>query len=189
MKLYRYIILLHKLLTTFIFRLKYFLFIDISYKSFIGSRVYIKPIMIKDKRISITMKEGAYIKSDVIIQGSGEFILGRKSYISSYSVLGINEKVIIGDNVMIADNFSLRDTDHKFDRLDMPMNLQGITTAPIIIEDNVWIGHGVTITKGITVGTGSIVAAGSVVTKDIPPYAIVGGIPAKVIKYRIENED
>jgi len=112
------------------------------------------------------------------------FIIG----INSYSVIGVNEKVIIGDNVMIADNFSFRDTDYAFDRIDIPMREQGIITSPITIDDDVWIGHGVIITKGVMIGTGAIIAAGAVVTKDVPACAIVGGVPAKIIKYRNENE-
>ncbi|GAC23344.1 galactoside O-acetyltransferase [Paraglaciecola mesophila KMM 241] len=85
---------------------------------------------------------------------------------------------------MIADAVSIRDTDHKHDKIGVPMIEQGIVTAPVIIKDNVWIGYGVTILKGVEIGEGSIVAAGSVVTKNIPPYSIAGGIPSKVIKMR-----
>ena len=58
----------------------------------------------------------------------------------------------------------------------------------IIVDDDVWIGYGATIMSGVHIGQGAVVAAGAVVTKDVPPYAIVGGVPAKVIKYRIEPE-
>jgi len=65
--------------------------------------------------------------------------------------------------------------------------LEGISKGDIIIDDDVWIGCGSIILSGVHIGQGSVVAAGSVVTKDIPPYAIVGGVPARVIKYRFEE--
>ena len=64
------------------------------------------------------------------------------------------------------------------------MNRQGGTKEPIIIEDDVWIGYGVIITAGVYVGKGAILAAGAVVTKDVEPYTIVGGVPAKPIGVR-----
>lgn len=60
---------------------------------------------------------------------------------------------------------------------------------PIVIEDDVWCGANVTILKGVTIGHGSVVAAGAVVTKSFPPYSIIGGVPAKLIKMRFDNED
>ena len=59
---------------------------------------------------------------------------------------------------------------------------------PIIIENDVWIGYRVTILSGIRIGNGAIVAAGSVVTRDVPPYSIVGGVPARIIRYRFNQE-
>ena len=64
------------------------------------------------------------------------------------------------------------------------MKNQGIHTSPIIIEDDVWVGYGAVITKGVTISKGAIIGANAVVTKDVPKYAIVGGVPAKIIKYR-----
>lgn len=61
---------------------------------------------------------------------------------------------------------------------------EGISKGDIIIDDDVWIGYGATIMSGVHIGQGAVIAAGAVVTKDVPPYAIVGGIPAKIIKYR-----
>lgn len=68
------------------------------------------------------------------------------------------------------------------------MGMESISKGDIVVEDDVWIGYGSTIMSGLHVGQGAIIAAGSVVTKDVPPYAIVGGVPAKVIKYRFSEE-
>lgn len=65
---------------------------------------------------------------------------------------------------------------------------EAISKGPIIIDDDVWIGYGVTILSGVHIGQGAIIAAGAVVTKDVPPYAIVGGVPAKMLKYRFNPE-
>ena len=74
---------------------------------------------------------------------------------------------------------------HKFDRTDTPMRLQGYTEPkPIIIDDDVWIGENVTFTIGRHIYEGTVVAANSVVTKDFPPYLVIGGNPAKLIKMR-----
>ncbi|MDC1505115.1 acyltransferase [Winogradskyella sp.] len=145
----------------------------------------LKIIKFKKKgKLRIDLKKGASLKSNVIIQGSGHLILGERSYFSSYCVVGVNEKIEIGNDVMIADCVSLRDTDHKFTDTSKPMNIQGVSTAPIVVCDDVWIGHGSVITKGVTIGKGAIIGANSVVTKNIEPYAIVGGVPAKLIKFR-----
>lgn len=63
-----------------------------------------------------------------------------------------------------------------------------VSKGAVIIEDEVWIGYGALILSGVTIGKGSIIAAGSVVTRDVPPYAIVGGNPAKIIRYRLPRE-
>ena len=87
--------------------------------------------------------------------------------------------------------------DHYTDRISTfpfrakcisPDALEGIGKGDIVVEDDVWIGCRVTVLSGVRIGQGSVVAAGSVVTKDVPPYAIVGGVPARVIKYRFEPE-
>lgn len=106
----------------------------------------------------------------------------------------INENVfiqsaIIGDNVMIAPNVAILSSTHRYENLDIPMVEQEdiIGEAPIL-ENDVWIGRNVVILPGIKIGTGAIVGACSLVTKDVPAFAIVGGVPAKVIKYRNDTK-
>jgi len=102
----------------------------------------------------------------------------------------INENVFIqgatiGSYVMIAPNVSILNSTHNFDRIDIPMIEQGaVKQDNPIVEDDVWLGRNVTILPGIKIGKGSIVAAGAVVVKNVEPYSIVGGVPAKLIKKR-----
>ena len=92
--------------------------------------------------------------------------------------------ITIGDNVLIGHNVVLATLDHN----TCVSKRAELFAAPIVIEDNVWIGANTTVTSGVTIGKGSIVAAGAVVMKDVPKYSIVGGIPAKVIRELTKEE-
>ena len=98
------------------------------------------------------------------------------------------EKIKIGDDVLIASKVYITDHNHgnyKGDNQDSPFstpNSRKIYTKPVIIEKNVWLGEFVSILQGVTIGEGSIIGTMSVVTKDIPPYSIAVGSPARVIK-------
>ncbi|RJQ60599.1 MAG: acyltransferase [Stygiobacter sp.] len=94
--------------------------------------------------------------------------------------------LFIGNDVLIGPNVIIHSANHKFDRLDIPIRLQGHEFKKIIIEDDVWVGAGTIILAGVTVHKGAILAAGAVVTQDVPSLAIVGGVPAKILKYRNE---
>ncbi|MBN1398747.1 MAG: acyltransferase [Bacteroidetes bacterium] len=118
-----------------------------------------------------------FVGNDVYI-GPGALFLSTESYIN------IGNKVLFGPNVtIIGGNHS----SHIIGKYMFDYKLSDklkTDDAPVIIEDDVWVGTGATILKGVTVGRGSIVAAGAVVTKSVPPYAIIGGVPAKVLKFR-----
>ncbi|MBQ4507980.1 MAG: acyltransferase [Paludibacteraceae bacterium] len=111
--------------------------------------------------------------------------IGHKSYINHDSEIRCRERITIGNNVSIAYNVLIQDSDYHttYDDNGNPKP----QTLPIVIEDNVWIGANVIILKGVTIGEGSIVAAGSVVTKSIPSYSLAGGNPARIIKQNIKH--
>jgi len=96
-------------------------------------------------------------------------------------------KITLGDHVLTAANCMFIAYSHAYDSLDEPIKEQGYYDAPIVIEDDVWLGHGVTVMAGVKIGKGSIIGAGAVVNKDIPPYSIAAGVPAKVIKSRLKE--
>ena len=117
-----------------------------------------------------------------------------RTEIGNNSGIGVNAffygKVIIGDNVMMAPDCIIYVRNHESSRLDIPMCEQGSTEErPVTIGNDVWIGGRVIILPGVTIGDGAIVGAGSVVTKNVSPYDIVAGNPARVIKNRKDTVD
>jgi maltose O-acetyltransferase len=91
----------------------------------------------------------------------------------------------IGDNVMMGPEVVMYSVNHKFDRVDIPMCKQGFQEGqPITIGNNVWLGRRVIILPGVTIGDGCVIGAGAVVAKDIEPYSIAVGNPARVVKKR-----
>ena len=93
--------------------------------------------------------------------------------------------VSVGNFVMIAPNVSIYSRTHMYSDFETPMVLSGNSEIrEVIIEDDVWIGINAVVLPGIRIGKGSIIGANSVVTKDVPPYSIAGGVPAKIIKSR-----
>lgn len=90
--------------------------------------------------------------------------------------------VTIGNNVIMAQNIVLSGLNHVYADVNVPIQFQPVTMAPIIVEDDCWIGANAVITAGVTIGKHSVVAGGSVVTKSVPPFSIVGGNPARILK-------
>ena len=107
------------------------------------------------------------------------------TFITGYGMPGkTNGLIKIGNNVRIAANVMMISANHVFDNPDIPIYKQGLVVKPITIEDDVWIAGRVNIMAGVTIGKGSVIGSGSVVTKDIPPYSVAVGVPARVIKKR-----
>ena len=141
-------------------------------------------------------EKGVTIGKQCTISGIKNIKIGKNSSIGGRAlILCTRAKLIIGNYVMIGPQVSIITGDHKIDTVGKYMvNVSDDEKVPendlpVVIEDDVWIGANSTILKGVTIGEGSVVAAGSVVTKNVPAYTIVGGVPAKIIKNRFTDDE
>lgn len=131
----------------------------------------------------ITGSKAKKININRMCHFENDVIIGDRSGIGANSFL--HGPTTIGKCVMIGSDCYIYTRNHEFNRTDIPMIDQGFKgKKEVIIEDDVWIGSRVTILPGVRIGKGSIIGAGAVVTKDVEPYSIVGGVPAKLIKKR-----
>jgi acetyltransferase-like isoleucine patch superfamily enzyme len=132
----------------------------------------------------VEIGERCVIDRGASIECRGRLVIGAQVIAGHHVTIGVNGSVRIGADSLIAELVSIRDHDHGFDRNDVPMRDQGSMTADVVIGRDVWIGAKATITSGVTIGDHAIVAAGAVVTRDVEPWSIVGGVPARVIGRR-----
>jgi acetyltransferase-like isoleucine patch superfamily enzyme len=106
--------------------------------------------------------------------------------IGNHTRIGLHNTIIgpveIGSHVNLAQGITVTALNHNFDDTQKRIDEQGVSTIPVTIEDDVWIGANAVILPGVTIGNHCVVAAGAVVTKDVPPHSLVAGVPAKVIK-------
>lgn len=134
---------------------------------------------------NVSILKNTIIECTGVIRNLGEgLIIGNNVGIAQNCFIQVRGLVEIGDNVILGPNVSIFSENHVFSNPELPVSVQGETRKGVTIENGVWIGTRAVVLDGVTVGKNSIVAAGSVVNKDVPPYSIVGGIPAKIIKYR-----
>lgn len=110
----------------------------------------------------------------------GEVIIGDHTRIGLHNT--IIGPVTIGNHVNLAQGITVTALNHNFDDSDKRIDEQGVSTTPVVIEDDIWIGANAVILPGVTIGHHSVVAAGAVVTKNVPPHSLVAGVPAKIIK-------
>lgn len=106
--------------------------------------------------------------------------------IGDYTRIGLHNTIIgpvtIGNHVNLAQGITVTALNHNFADPNKRIDEQGVSTTPVVIEDDIWIGANAVILPGVTIGHHSVVAAGAVVTKNVPPHSLVAGVPAKVIK-------
>lgn len=150
---------------------------------------------------SITVGAGTHIRGQLLTFGHGGHItMGSYCYVGDNSKLWSAIRLSIGDRVLIGHNSSIFDSDtHSMNARDRHREYVEIITRghpleldlreePVIIEDDVWVGCNVVILKGVTIGRGAVVGAGSIVTHDVPPYVIVAGNPARIVRELSSDE-
>ena len=158
------------------------------------------PRLFNRKKVQLLRRMVASCGSSVSIPPDVRFY-GYNIHLGNHVSLGsgmvcmcTNAPIHVGDHVMFGPNVTVITGDHRIDMVGKYMidvseaDKLPENDLPVVFEGDNWIGANTTILKGVTVGRGAVVAAGAVVTANVPPYAIVGGVPAKVIKYRFDEE-
>lgn len=161
-------------------------------------------VQIDWKHLILSKKSGFYLGENAIVFGrlqcqkdGAQLHIGANFFLGAGSRIVSSDDVRIGNNVLISHNCYITDTDgHSLNaairRKDVPNRWAGfkdwsaVESSPVKIENDVWIGPQVIVLKGVQIGEGAVVSAGSVVTKDIPSYSLVAGVPANIIR-NLEN--
>ena len=167
------------------------------FKIFFGGFEHLKDTLmskIMKRKMKVCGKNVSLHPSTSVYFGLENLSLGNNVSIPRFSHIFCTEApLIIGNNVIFGPAPTIVTGDHRIDVIGKPIfssyDKLPENDAPVIIEDDVWVGAHVTILKGVTIGRGSVVAAGSVVNKQTPPYSISGGVPAKTIKFRFTIEE
>ncbi len=115
-----------------------------------------------------------------LISIGAKTVLGQECTVSAFQHVSIGRECVIADRVMLID------FDHGMVEVDRPVRLQGIYKRDVRVGNNVWIGYGACVLRGVTVGDNAVIGTNAVVTRDVPPNAVVGGVPARVIRMRDE---
>jgi len=118
--------------------------------------------------------------SRVYINKDAHLKVGVKGYINHNANISCFKEITIGDDTVISEGVTIRDSDNH------TLEIEGFEMlGPVHIGNHVWIGLNVTILKGVSIGDGAVIAAGAVVTKDVPPAALVGGVPARILRENV----
>ncbi|GAB3255365.1 acyltransferase [Larkinella harenae] len=123
----------------------------------------------------------------VVNNGVGPVLIGDRCTVGIGSV--VIGPVTIGNDVIIAQHVVFSGLNHSYEDVRQSIRAQPVVTRPIVVEDECWIGANAVITAGVTIGRHSVVAGGSVVTRNVPPYSVVGGNPARLLKQYDASEN
>jgi acetyltransferase-like isoleucine patch superfamily enzyme len=134
---------------------------------------------------NFTLGKFAIIECTGVLRDVGDSLrIGNNVGINHYCFIGVRGNITIGDHVIFGPRVNIFSENHIFNGLDIPIKNQGVEKKDTIIGNDVWIGASVSIMPGVKIGNGCVIAAGSVVTKDVPDFSVVAGVPAEVIKNR-----
>lgn len=134
---------------------------------------------------NVSILRNSIIECTGVLSELGEGLyIGDNVGIAQNCFIQVRGLVRIGNNVIFGPGVSIFSENHRFDNLNLSIKDQGVERKGVEIKDGVWIASNATILDGVTIGENSIVAAKSLVLNDVPPFAIVGGVPARVLKYR-----
>jgi len=140
-------------------------------------------------RASLSIGDHSHIHTHAILMTyGGQISLGSYCTVNPFCILYGHGGIKIGNEVRIATHTVMVASNHVYDDPNRSIRSQGVTGRGIVVEDDVWVGAGVSVLDGVTIGRGSVVGAGAVVTTDVPPYSVVGGVPARILKWRKSPE-
>jgi len=149
---------------------------------------WLRAVSIPRQWSDITIRDNCSFDDGVVLLASGarrrgKLVIGPGTYVNRYTIFDAHQQLHVGRDVMIGPHCYFTDADHGMSP-GASVKSQPMRHAPLVIEDEAWIGAHVTVLPGVRIGRGAVVAAGSVVTRDVPPLSIVGGVPARLMRYR-----
>lgn len=148
-------------------------------------RVSSRESFLMAKKKGMFIGKGTYIHPTSMFANAQKIKIGKECYIGAYcNIRPLNEEIIIGDHCLVSQFVSIIGANHKIDQARITDKIEDHVSKKVVIGDNVWIGAQAVILPGVTIGEGAVVGAGSVVTKDIPPYCVCAGVPARVTRKR-----
>ena len=153
--------------------------------------VWLRRIEIARNWSDVHLEKGVSLDNGVVIitggpQKRGKVTIRANTYVNRYTIFDGHELIEIGRRCMIGPHCYITDGDHS-KAPGMPVQAQAMQKAPVVLEDEVWLGSHVVILPGVRIGQGAVIGAGSIVTRSIPPNAIAYGVPARVIRMRGET--